>query len=958
MAETVCAISGIDPLGKKKSCNVGPSDRFKGANAAFPRAVVESEVRRVLEAHIGKLQGVNEALLKALMDDAGAIPCPEIRLPKRYAGGLLFGQLVPRFDNRIISTCPVTGEKVPNRKTREFLDFRWGMQMANVKVAQGPGELRRLSGSERQELNRRIRVEGRFTALKFKEAVRETTGCKRDNLDTMLMHPDAAEALMVDPVQQLVTKGHWASLFPKTSEQVQKRARGKLWHGKKVSLGELRDWEAAVSGNATGFDDELAKILEGAGTRTKKKEKRLTREEVLQEARILPAMTGRAPYSRKLMAQAFEEVLSSNLHPKEKGGCLFITEEIRKKELNRRTEEQTNNHLIRHRLLILERLLADIVKEYAGGDKSRIAQATIEVNRDLREMSGKTAKEIQQDLGQRLANHSHVVKKLEEALGEDNPKITAGLIRKARIADDLGWKCPYTGKPFDALQLAHEDVDKDHIIPRSQRPTDSLESLVITFKTVNAKKGKRTALQFVEEEGGREIAPGLSVMPVSRYKEFVEKLEAFKGHEDDKRRKKRRKELMLLGAYEEKEFTPRDLTVTSHLVRMGAQKIERFFQDSPQKRQVIALPGAVTGAVRKAWSVLGCLEAANAGVLDETGALKTKTEIRDVTHLHHAVDACVLGFAAHYIPNNGRVWELIAKRTLLSAEEEVLKALGIFTFGKGGRFQLRDLGDNHKDEMRRRLAEMRVAQHIPADLSGLACDETVYRLFDPNDTSRNGKRLRRWFETLLAGGALKKIKELPDPNDPNTEVVFVVARKRRSETGSDTGKTLHDTGRYWRWVYQAVAKSGLHGIEPDGGEGKLKKLKAVKLLGENYGVAWLAKGGDKPEFFIIRPRKAWRQLADLKRRYASAKLQLVRRGDLIQLTENDGKQNVLRIFGTGERPGRGIYFDVGRPDSLNREREIQVSAFAAGRVALLKPSLAGIRSCPITSSASTARSAR
>ena len=31
-----------------------------------------------------------------------------IKLPKRFQGGLLFGQLVPRFDNRIIARCPVT----------------------------------------------------------------------------------------------------------------------------------------------------------------------------------------------------------------------------------------------------------------------------------------------------------------------------------------------------------------------------------------------------------------------------------------------------------------------------------------------------------------------------------------------------------------------------------------------------------------------------------------------------------------------------------------------------------------------------------------------------------------------------------------------------------------------------------------------------------------------------------
>ena len=102
-------------------------------------------------------------------------------------------------------------------------------------------------------------------------------------------------------------------------------------------------------------------------------------------------------------------------HPKEEGGCLFISEEIRQKELNREIAEQTNNHLVRHRLLILERLLKDIIKEYTDGKKERIGKITIEVNRDLREMSGMTAKAKAQDLGLRIANHHAVAKKLEDA---------------------------------------------------------------------------------------------------------------------------------------------------------------------------------------------------------------------------------------------------------------------------------------------------------------------------------------------------------------------------------------------------------------------------------------------------------------------------------------------------------------------------------------------------------------
>src|SRR5262249_36060142 len=150
--------------------------------------------------------------------------------------------------------------------------------------------------------------------------------------------------------------------------------------------------------------------------------------------------------------------------------------------------------------------------------------------------------------GQMLAHFKGVQKKLEAAYEELGVHVGPGLIRKGRIAEDLGWTCPYTGKAYDALDLLHRRVDKDHIIPRSERASDSLDSLVITFAEINKWKGKRTALRFVEEEQGKQVPglPQLMIKPLTAYLKAVEALEVFKGHEDDQRRKKNRKRLLLL----------------------------------------------------------------------------------------------------------------------------------------------------------------------------------------------------------------------------------------------------------------------------------------------------------------------------------------------------------------------------------------------------------------------------
>ena len=118
MAETFCAMSGIAPLSKKKSTNLPGDKRPKGQNAAFPRNIVEREVRQIMQKHFGKLKNVDVNLERALLGKDNndklawqAIPGTKLKLPKRYEGRLLFGQLVPRFDNRIISQCPFTFAK-------------------------------------------------------------------------------------------------------------------------------------------------------------------------------------------------------------------------------------------------------------------------------------------------------------------------------------------------------------------------------------------------------------------------------------------------------------------------------------------------------------------------------------------------------------------------------------------------------------------------------------------------------------------------------------------------------------------------------------------------------------------------------------------------------------------------------------------------------------------------------
>ncbi len=268
---------------------------------------------------------------------------------------------------------------------------------------------------------------------------------------------------------------------------------------------------------------------------------------------------------------------------------------------------------------------------------------------------------------------------------------------------------------------------------------------------------------------------------------------------------------MLLPTYEEKEFVPRDLTTTSQLVRLGAMALRKAFLGCERQPIVVSLPGSVTGTVRKAWKVLGCLSMACPQVLDENGDVRKKDEIRDITHLHHALDACVLGLASHFIPNNGRLWELIVKRRWTPAEENELKALGVFGKDSEGRFQMRDLDNRHKETIRQRLAERRVVQHVPARMDGLRVEQNTWRVLSVTDGEATIQQSMR---------------------GPDGKRVSKSAKERTSK---------------------------LLGL-PTQGASKLQELKGVLVIPDNFGVAL------EPQPTIIPFHKVWPRLNELKQR--------------------------------------------------------------------------------------------
>jgi CRISPR-associated endonuclease Csn1 len=889
MAETVCAQLGLQPDGHKKAAMAAYKNKEIGA--AFPRKTVVSEVRQILGAHVGKLKGCTpefiEALCGDLKNDWQIIPIPEFEKQKTYRGGLLFGQKVPRFDNRILSFCPVTDTPTPLKSAKEFLEFRCAMFLSNVRVgAVGDSMMRPLTQSELADLWQKIHKAGYLTEDQFKKTIRGFDGVTQDNLDALMTIEDTAKNLVVDPPLKLLSSSTVlkAPVSLLSAEAVEELL-SILWKKNSVTL-------ADILANIPEADREAT--VDAAFKKDKAAIKKYGTKERWLEGKTYHAEfdSGRAPYARAVMQKAVEEILNG-LDPRAKGGCLYLTDEMLQRQEDRSIDELTNNHLVRHRLLILQRLFKDMVDEFCGGDRGLVQTVVVEVNREVSEMSGKTNKQIAQEEGLKRADHKKAVEKLEEAVKESGEpiKVTAGLIRKARIAQDLGWTCPYTGEKFSPMELIYGQVDLDHIIPRSERLSDSMAGLVVTFSEVNRWKGKRSALQFVTEEQGRPVQGkgNLRIQPLADYQKFVSGLKTFGGHASDEARRKSRKAYLMLPSYEDKEFTPRDLTISSYVAKLAVQQLKKEFKQVSRPPQVISLPGRLTGEARKAWKLTGLLKAVHAEIKDET----TKDEIRGLTHLHHALDAAVMGLMAHCTGNlsDGTTWQLLLKRSLLPHEKNLLQSNMSNIAFDGNRAHLLDVPDELKEQLRKRLLERRVVQHVPASMEGMRVDE-------------------------------------------NTSGVIGFDEK--------TGKVkLHQFGK----PTESRVPGKLLGYEQSGS--KLWKHRGVRIITENFGVALASE----PE--VIRWHKVYPHLSAIEAK--DGKWPVVwRRGQIIIVPEGRQK-GVWRISGIDENMRDGIIIKICSLDGLERAREARIKSLLRSKAHLVKTRLTGDEICRITSSTSGAQ---
>ena len=868
---------------------------YKALNLAFDRLRTMQEAETILRAHIGKLPGLTEEVVHALMADPKREPdvlraWPNI--PKAYLGGLLAGQIKPRFDNRLAPRCPIDGVKTPLKSCEAFLAFRWAELLSHVRVGFMGQSLRPLDPAELKALDDGVRKTGRYTKKDFIKAVRNLVACDHDNLDTLLSAPDSEQMLVRYPglAQLDATFGIENFRQDEEAQKALRRLSNRLAKGKEVLRTDILPLlvkDKTAKGKKAPADKLAAKLP-----------------------------TGRAPYSERVMRQAVAEIFAGE-DPHKEGNILYrdATKEDPLPEEN--IDRATNNHLVRHRIKILLRLLGDIVHDYAENNPARIGKLFVEVARDIKDFSGKRKQEIDSEINSRQRSFLKAAQRAAKIFNCDPAAVPVSLIQKMRIAADLNYTCPYTGKTFDDWDIRSKTVDRDHILPRSQRATDAMDALVLTFKAVNDEKKARTARQFIRDCGGKTIkSPGLNgqiitlqIRTEEQYLAAIGKLRCASSVPKEKKMFKQRiDKLKMLSVDEAEGMTQGMLTQTSAIAKLAHRAILGWFKGHGCKPiRPILIPGRITKKVRSGYNLLGMLaqfdDRLSKTVTDLDGIQKVevikKGEMRNLTHMHHAVDAIAILLAGTLITPQNRVWDLIAERRLNAAEKDFLLQNGPFAWDSHGNLTLQRLSPTVERTVRTALGELRTVQYVSKRLGRTVLEETQWRI-----------------EKIEGNRAF-----LSQGHGDN---------KKRPRGGS-------------------VALSAIYGLEPPSGNGKLLRNNAVYQIGENYAIALTAS----PK--LIRNCFVWRELQALAAKNNGKVPRLLRRGDLVEVPSGEHK-GLWRVDSVKESKQKGVIVDLSysynandEDDSRCRWREVTIARLQKAGATFPRYRLTGIPACPITS---------
>jgi hypothetical protein len=217
-------------------------------------------------------------------------------------------------------------------------------------------------------------------------------------------------------------------------------------------------------------------------------------------------------------------------------------------------------------------------------------------------------------------------------------------------------------------------------------------------------------------------------------------------------------------------------------------------------------------------------------------------------------------------------------------------------FSQDGQPQLLELPKPLREQIRLRLAERRVVQHIPAEIGGLSVEQNAWRVVGVEDG------------------------------------VATIRQRNRQPDGT----------RPLKQTTEKVTK--LLGLSPSGTNGrpgKLAKLKAALVIPSNFGLAL------DPEAEIIPFHKVWNRLRELREKNGGKPVRVLRNGMIIHVPQGR-YAGIWKVFSV-KNNATGIALALGEPDAMkcrNDRQNVLLSTLLRDGLTILRPGLCGVAAVP------------
>ena len=241
-------------------------------------------------------------------------------------------------------------------------------------------------------------------------------------------------------------------------------------------------------------------------------------------------------------------------------------------------------------------------------------------------------------------------KDIAEDIKVYNVTPTKSRIQKYRLWDESGGECIYCGNSVGIVQfLKGEEIEVEHIIPRSILFDDSMSNKVCACRSCNQEKGNRFAMEFIQSKGSE--------------RDYIKRVDRL-FHEKKISYSKRQRLLMLPKDLPE-DFIERHLRLSQYISREAQGILRKGI------RLVSASEGGVTAKLRQLWgydNILRDLNLERYRSMGETEVVtvehrdgqRTDERIKDWSkrkdHRHHAIDALVVACTRQsYIQRLNRV---------------------------------------------------------------------------------------------------------------------------------------------------------------------------------------------------------------------------------------------------------------------------------------------------------------